>query len=74
MENQIISSPNRTNAFLQYDSALSFGAPARSNKIYKSDEVFLIEEARKNNPSPTSIPYKKTKEISQLQVKQAKRQ
>ena len=44
MEYRIISSLNRTNAFLQYDSSLSFGAPARSNKIYRSDEVFLIEE------------------------------
>ena len=48
-----------------------FGAPARSNKIYRSDEVFLIEEARRNPQSQTSIPYKKTKEISQLLVKQA---
>ena len=48
-----------------------FGAPARSNEIYKSDEVFLIEEAKTNDPSPTSLPYKKSKEISQLQVKQA---
>ena len=28
-------------------------------------------EARKNSPSQTSFPYKKTKEISRLQVKQA---
>ncbi|MDY3941092.1 MAG: hypothetical protein SOZ09_03770, partial [Eubacteriales bacterium] len=48
-----------------------FGAPARSNKIYKSDEVFLIEEAKTNDPSPTSLPYKNANNISQLQVKQA---
>ena len=50
-----------------------FGAPARNNKIYRSDEVFLIEEARRNPQSQTSIPYKKTKEISRQQVKQANR-
>ena len=31
----------------------SFGAPARSNKIYKSDEVFLIEEAKKSDQNLT---------------------
>ena len=30
-----------------------------------------MEEARKNNSSQTYIPYKRTKEISRLQVKQA---
>ena len=38
-----------------------FGAPARSNKIYKSDEVFLIEETKKSDQSKTSIPNKKNK-------------
>ena len=46
---------NRTNTFLQYDSALSFGAPARSNKIYRSDEVFLIEKNKISDQSPTDI-------------------
>ena len=35
-------------------------APARSNKIYRSDEVFLMEENKTNNPSKTQFPYKKT--------------
>ena len=43
----------------QSPSSSSFGAPARSNKIYKSDEVFLIEENKTSDPSQTQFPYKK---------------
>ena len=37
----------------QIPPSLSFGAPQGNNKIYRSDEVFLIEEARKNATSQT---------------------
>ena len=36
-------------------------------KTYKSDEVFLIEKAKRNDHSKTSIPYKKTNDQSQPQ-------
>ena len=55
----------------QSPSSSSFGAPQGNNKIYRSDEVFLMEESKKSDPSQTLIPYKKSKEISRLQVKQA---
>ena len=32
--------------------------PQGANKIYKSDEVFLIEESKTNDQSKTPIPYK----------------
>ena len=41
----------------QSPSSPSFGAPARSNKIYKSDAVFPPGEARKKSQRTTSIPY-----------------
>ena len=37
----------------QSSSSLSLGAPARNDKIYKSDEVFLIEKTNKNDLSNT---------------------
>ena len=48
----------------QSPSSSSFGAPQGNNKIYKSDEVFLIGEANKNDYSKTPFPYKITKEIA----------
>ena len=51
----------------QSPSSSSFGAPQGNNEIYKSDEVFSTGEARKKNQSPTPIPYKITKDISQPQ-------
>ncbi|MDD7773913.1 MAG: hypothetical protein PT954_05765, partial [Eubacteriales bacterium] len=55
----------------QSPSSSSFGAPQGNNEIYKCDEVFPPGEARTKNISKTPFPYKKAKEISQLQVKQA---
>ena len=51
----------------QSPSSSSFGAPQGNNKIYKSDEVFLIEKAKRNDISQTQFPYKITKDISQTQ-------
>ena len=51
----------------QSPSSSSFGAPQGNNKIYKSDEVFLIEKAKRNDQSQTQFPYKITKDISQTQ-------
>ena len=51
----------------QSPSPSSSGAPQGNNKIYKSDEVFLIEESNTNDISKTPIPYKITKDISQPQ-------
>ena len=34
-----------------------YNAPARSNKIYRSDEVFLIEKTQTNDISQTQFPY-----------------
>ena len=42
----------------QSPSPSSFGAPQGNNKIYRSDEVFLMEEARKKPKSQTQLPYK----------------
>ena len=36
----------------QSPSSSSFGAPQGNNKIYKSDEVFLIEESQKKRHKP----------------------
>ncbi|MCI6634661.1 MAG: hypothetical protein MSH31_01180, partial [Clostridiales bacterium] len=43
----------------QSPSSSSFGAPQGNNKIYKSDVVFLIGEARKKFQGITQFPYKK---------------
>ena len=51
----------------QSPSSSSFGAPQGNNKIYKSDAVFLIEKAKRNDISQTPFPYKITKDISQTQ-------
>ena len=37
----------------QSPSSSSFGAPQGNNKIYRSDEVFLIEETNENDTSQT---------------------
>ena len=51
----------------QSPSSSSFGAPQGNNKIYKSDEVFLIEESNTNDISKTPFPYNKSKEYQQTQ-------
>ena len=51
----------------QSPSSSSFGAPQGNNKIYRSDEVFLIEESNTNDQRITPIPYKITKDISRTQ-------
>ena len=51
----------------QSPSSSSFGAPQGNNEIYTYDVVFSPGEARKKNQSPTPIPYKITKNISQTQ-------
>ena len=39
----------------QSPSSSSFGAPQGNNKIYKSDEVFLIEESKNKRPKPNAV-------------------
>ena len=58
----------------QIPPSLSFGAPARSNKIYKSDEVFLIEKNKTSDPSITSIPYKKQKKSADCKSNKSSKQ
>ncbi|MDY3941856.1 MAG: hypothetical protein SOZ09_07720, partial [Eubacteriales bacterium] len=43
----------------QSPSSSSFGAPQGNNKIYRSDEVFLIEKTNTNDTGKTQFPYKK---------------
>ena len=45
----------------QSPSSSSFGAPQGNNKIYKCDEVFLIEKAKRNDQRITQFPYKSTR-------------
>ena len=70
MEYQIIRSLNRTNAFLQYGSSLSSGAPQGNNKIYRSDEVFLIEKNKISDQSQTSIHYQKQRKSADCKSNQ----
>ena len=38
---------------------MSSGAPQGNNKIYRSDEVFLIEKNNKSDTNKTQIPYRR---------------
>ena len=58
----------------QSPSSSSFGAPQGNNEIYRSDEVFLIEESKTNAQSQTSFLIKKQRKSADCKSNKPKLQ